>query len=153
MPVAVRKSASERKKLALQRKKRKFKRKDPERSRAMKKAWKSKRTKMMKGAKTRKRLYQSADDFMEKFLEDLTQLSEKFEWEDVSENENEAIYTSENKNVTASVSITDEDKISVEVKSLKDDKVLETFSISPEFSTSVLKAVFKAYSKWEPANE
>lgn len=55
--VAKKKSASERAKAKKQRALRKNKPKDPKKARAMKKAWAANRAGMMKGVKTRKRLY------------------------------------------------------------------------------------------------
>lgn len=151
MAVATRKSSSELKKMARQRKKRKFKVKDPKRSRAMKKAWKSKRTKMLKGVKTRKRLYQSVDDFMNTFMETLEGFSNQFKWEDVSESEDEIKFESEGSKVSLSLTLTDDEKISVEVTSFEGE-VLELFNIGLEHSEFILKGVFEAYGYSENEN-
>lgn len=144
MPVATRKSKSELKKMARQRAKRKFKVKDPKRSRAMKKAWASKRSKMLKGVKTRKRLYQSIENFMDTFMEVLGNFSTEYNWSDVSETEEEIQFESES-GVIISLKLTEEEKLSIEVLSAE-DKVLETFTIGLEHSESILKGVFQAYS-------
>lgn len=144
MPVATRKSASELKKMARQRAKRKNKPKDPKRSRAMKKAWSSKRSKMLKGVKTRKRLYQSIENFMDTFMEVLEGFSTEYNWSDVSEDEETIQFESES-GVLISLKLTEEDKISIEVTSAE-DKVLEMFTVNLENSEFILKGVFQAYS-------